>query len=59
MLLKFSRVSADSRYQIDMAPAQVLWIGSTGDRESSWEIDFKPPLAARLYKDWSYLGVTG
>ena len=23
------------------------------------EIDFKPPLAARLDKDWSYLGVTG
>jgi hypothetical protein len=23
------------------------------------EIDFKPPLAARLEKDWSYLGVTG
>jgi hypothetical protein len=23
------------------------------------EIDFKPPLAARLAKDWSYLGVTG
>ncbi|MGB0095812.1 MAG: hypothetical protein WBP81_25145 [Solirubrobacteraceae bacterium] len=22
------------------------------------EIDFKPPLAARLDKDWSYLGVT-
>jgi len=22
------------------------------------EIDFKPPLAARLEKDWSYLGVT-
>jgi hypothetical protein len=26
----------------------------------AWEeIDFKPPLAARLDKDWSYLGVTG
>jgi hypothetical protein len=26
----------------------------------AWEeIDFKPPLAARLEKDWSYLGVTG
>ncbi len=26
----------------------------------AWEeIDFKPPLAARLAKDWSYLGVTG
>jgi hypothetical protein len=25
----------------------------------AWEeIDFKPPLAARLEKDWSYLGVT-
>ena len=24
----------------------------------AWEeIDFKPPLAARLHKDWSYLGV--
>ena len=23
------------------------------------EIDFKPPLAARLDKDWSYMGVTG
>jgi hypothetical protein len=23
------------------------------------EIDFAPPLAARLEKDWSYLGVTG
>jgi hypothetical protein len=23
------------------------------------EIDFAPPLAARLDKDWSYLGVTG
>jgi hypothetical protein len=23
------------------------------------EIDFAPPLAARLNKDWSYLGVTG
>ena len=23
------------------------------------EIDFKPPLAARLDKDWSYLGVGG
>lgn len=23
------------------------------------EIDFKPPLAARLDKDWSYLGVSG
>jgi DNA-binding transcriptional ArsR family regulator len=23
------------------------------------EIDFRPPLAARLNKDWSYLGVTG
>ena len=23
------------------------------------EIDFKPPLAARLHKDWSYMGVTG
>ncbi len=22
------------------------------------EIDFKPPLAARLAKDWSYLGIT-
>jgi hypothetical protein len=26
----------------------------------AWEeIDFKPPLAARLDKDWSYLGVSG
>ncbi|SRR5579875_540896 len=26
----------------------------------AWEeIDFRPPLAARLRKDWSYLGVTG
>jgi hypothetical protein len=26
----------------------------------AWEeIDFKPPLAARLEKDWSYLGVGG
>ena len=26
----------------------------------AWEeIDFKPPLAARLDKDWSYLGATG
>jgi hypothetical protein len=26
----------------------------------AWEeIDFAPPLAARLKKDWSYLGVTG
>jgi hypothetical protein len=26
----------------------------------AWEeIDFTPPLAARLDKDWSYLGVTG
>jgi hypothetical protein len=26
----------------------------------AWEeIDFKPPLAARLEKDWSYLGVSG
>jgi hypothetical protein len=26
----------------------------------AWEeIDFKPPLAARLEKDWSYMGVTG
>ncbi len=26
----------------------------------AWEeIDFKPPLAARLQKDWSYLGVGG
>jgi hypothetical protein len=26
----------------------------------AWEeIDFRPPLAARLNKDWSYLGVTG
>ncbi len=26
----------------------------------AWEeIDFKPPLAARLKKDWSYLGVSG
>jgi hypothetical protein len=25
----------------------------------AWEeIDFRPPLAARLSKDWSYLGVT-
>jgi hypothetical protein len=23
------------------------------------EIDFRPPLAARLNKDWSFLGVTG
>jgi hypothetical protein len=23
------------------------------------EIDFAPPLAARLNKDWSYLGITG
>jgi hypothetical protein len=23
------------------------------------EIDFKPPLAARLRKDWSYMGITG
>jgi hypothetical protein len=23
------------------------------------EIDFKPPLATRLHKDWSYMGVTG
>lgn len=26
----------------------------------AWEeIDFRPPLAARLSKDWSYLGVSG
>lgn len=26
----------------------------------AWEeIDFKPPLAARLRKDWSHLGITG
>jgi hypothetical protein len=26
----------------------------------AWEeIEFRPPLAARLSKDWSYLGVTG
>ncbi|HEY3728494.1 MAG TPA: hypothetical protein VGL51_15050 [Solirubrobacteraceae bacterium] len=26
----------------------------------AWEeIDFRPPLAARLNKDWSYLGVSG
>jgi hypothetical protein len=26
----------------------------------AWEeIDFKPPLAARLQKDWSYLGIPG
>ena len=32
--------------------------GATGP--GAWEeIDFKPPLAARLDKDWSYLGVTG
>jgi hypothetical protein len=31
--------------------------GKTGP--GAWEeIDFKPPLAARLNKDWSYLGVT-
>lgn len=28
------------------------------DAHGAWEeIDFKPPLAARLAKDWSYLGV--
>lgn len=28
------------------------------DASGAWEeIDFKPPLAARLAKDWSYLGV--
>lgn len=28
------------------------------DAAGAWaEIDFKPPLAARLAKDWSYLGV--
>jgi hypothetical protein len=27
---------------------------------SAWEeIDFRPPLAARLNKDWSYLGLDG
>ena len=32
--------------------------GSPGP--GAWqEIDFAPPLAARLNKDWSYLGVTG
>ncbi len=32
--------------------------GATGP--GAWEeIDFAPPLAARLRKDWSYLGVTG
>jgi hypothetical protein len=32
--------------------------GSPGP--GAWdEIDFKPPLAARLDKDWSYLGVGG
>jgi hypothetical protein len=26
----------------------------------AWEeIDFKPPLATRLHKDWSYMGVAG
>jgi hypothetical protein len=31
--------------------------GATGP--GAWEeIDFKPPLAARLNKDWSYLGIT-
>ncbi|HEY2771685.1 MAG TPA: hypothetical protein VGI87_14010 [Solirubrobacteraceae bacterium] len=29
------------------------------DATGAWkEIDFSPPLAARLAKDWSYLGVT-
>jgi hypothetical protein len=32
--------------------------GSPGP--GAWEeIDYNPPLAARLKKDWSYLGVTG
>lgn len=32
--------------------------GATGP--GAWdEIDFKPPLAARLAKDWSYMGITG
>lgn len=32
--------------------------GSPGP--GAWqEIDFAPPLAARLQKEWSYLGVTG
>jgi transcriptional regulator with GAF, ATPase, and Fis domain len=29
-----------------MAPAQVLWIGSSSEREPSWEIDYKPPATA-------------
>jgi hypothetical protein len=32
--------------------------GSSGP--GAWEeIDFRPPQAARLSKDWSYLGVSG
>jgi len=30
------------------------------DATGAWaEIDFKPPLAARVRKDWSYLGIEG
>jgi hypothetical protein len=36
------------------------FVAPTATGPGAWEeIDFKPPLAARLDKDWSYLGVTG
>ena len=36
------------------------FVAPGADGPGAWEeIDFKPPLAARLDKDWSYLGVRG
>jgi len=36
------------------------FVASGAPGPGAWEeIDFRPPLAARLNKDWSYMGVTG
>jgi hypothetical protein len=36
------------------------FVAPGADGPGAWdEIDFKPPLAARLDKDWSYLGIGG
>ncbi len=36
------------------------FVAPGADGPGGWqEIDFAPPLAARLNKDWSYLGITG